>query len=195
MRCGAGAGGGAAAAADIAKMNAEIRAQRACRWGRLRRTDGFGAAHAAAAAQVAAGSAAVRGMTGDVGDMAAKFEAARASIGAMAADAMVQSERIVAGFERGSAQVRMFTSDVGGLRSSVSDTAAAVDHVSRSIDILQAKASGAGPAMISILGPALAAATAASGGGGAGGGTADAATAAIIARNIVQLGRHDEQYR
>ena len=127
-------------------------------------------------------------MTGDVGDMAAKFEAARVAVGAMAADAMVQSERIVAGFERGSAQVRMFTSDVGGLRSSMSDTAAAVDDVSRSIDVLQAKAAGAGPSMISILGPALAAATAASGGGAVGGGTTDA-TAALIARNLARPGR------
>ena len=156
-------------------------------------TAGFGAAHAAAAAQVAAAGAAIRDVTGSAGDMTAKFEAARASIGVMAADALRANEQMAAGFDRvriasasGADQIRAFSAEVGGLRSSASDTAAAVDKASRSIDVLMAKASGAGNASISALGPALAAAMGAGSGGG--GGTTDPAIAAVVARNLASRG-------
>lgn len=157
MGASGGSGFSSAAVAEVAKINAAIREQQALLGNHqsvlgnvTQATAGFGAAHAAAAAQVSAAAAAVRDHTGGVSGLTAGYEAARASIAAMASDALRSNEQMAAGFERvrassaaGSDQIREFSSGVSDLKSSASDTADAVDNVSRSIDALQVKASSA----------------------------------------------------
>jgi hypothetical protein len=188
----AGGGAGASAAADIARVNAEIR--QALSLAREYQpamsaattvTAGFGAAHAAAAAQVAATSAAIRAATVDVGALDAKFNAARASVAAMAADAMRANEQMAASFGR----VRVSSDDAGDsvlvtarnlglVRDTAKEATSALTGTAAALAAAQAAGggSGAGPSTTAILGPALAAAVAqsaaarAAGSGGSGGG-------------------------
>ena len=176
-----GAGGGASSAGvsaeDIAKVNAGIRDQLKLLGDHssvIREATTAGAGFSSVQEQIAKivrdSADAARETTLAMGDLAVSHGKVR--------DTAVD----------GGSAIRSYSSDVGALKQSVTEVRAALDDTSRSIDVLTAKAAGAGASTTGILGADLAGrmgggffAGGGGGGGGSGGGGGGGGWAALAA--------------
>ncbi len=170
-----GAGAGAAAASDIGKMNAAIRDQLAA----LRE-----AQPAIAAAQKATGDYAqvVQYLGSTHADLAPQIRATTAAIGDHAAS-LQQLTRVQEAATGAVADHAVVLEQAADAHGSGAETVLAY---ATSLGLLESKARSATSALSDIA--AAATAFSGTGGGGGGGGAMDAATAAIIARNLTRQG-------